>query len=225
MAEIDRQQASRQKQAPEKQRTGAPKRAAPQTAAAFLQALLAGAGVGSRSRCRRRETYSSAGIGNSALAALAAGPNPSGRQMPLPPEACGTEPLEIEASAPAGSPGARLAGAAPAGYGGGQPPEPWGTGVGMAVFCTGVTGGAARWNRGKRRGCRCLFWNTAACCLKPGRAGAFSLPPAGHGLGDRLPLPEGPGGGLWPLSVPCGKGKGPRPVQPVQPAAGPRQFF
>ena len=99
MAEIDRQQASRQKQAPEKQPERAPQsRAAPQTAAAFLQALLAGAGV------EQIPLQTAEQIANSALAALAAGPRPPGRQMPLPPEACGTEPLEIEASAPAGSP-------------------------------------------------------------------------------------------------------------------------
>lgn len=103
MAEIDRQQASRQKQAPEKQPERAPQsRAAPQTAAAFLQALLAGAGV---EQIPLQTAEQIAGqIGNSALAALPAGPRPPGRQMPLPPEACGTEPLEIEASAPAGSP-------------------------------------------------------------------------------------------------------------------------
>ena len=71
MAEIDRQQASRQKQAPEKQPERAPQsRAAPQTAAAFLQALLAGAGV---EQIPLQTAEQIAGqIGNSALAALAA---------------------------------------------------------------------------------------------------------------------------------------------------------
>lgn len=132
MAEIDRQQASRQKQAPGKAAgAGAPKPAAPQTAAAFLQALLAGAGV---EQIPLQTAEQIAGqIGNSALGRAGRRPQTAGHDAfaagGLRHGTTGNRGLR-----PCREPGARLAGAAPAGYGGGQPPEPWGTGWGWQFF-------------------------------------------------------------------------------------------
>ena len=203
MAEIDRQQASRQKQAPEKQPERAPQsRAAPQTAAAFLQALLAGAGVradptadgGTDRRADRQQRVGRAGRRPQTAGqadAFAAGGLRHGTT--------GNRGLR-----PCREPGARLAGAAPAGYGRrpaarslGEPAWGW------QFFAPGVTGGAARWNRGKRKGCCCLFWKHSGVPFQNEQGLVrFRLRLASRACvwETACRLPEGPGGGLWPPS-------------------------